>query len=220
MIIVFDLDDTIYRERDFFLNGVLCVSKYLIENYNFERNISNKIVHREKVFGRAKLFDFFLKKKKIFSKSLLKKLINIYRYNNNKIYPYPDAITCLKKLGNFRKYLLTDGNKNVQEIKIKKLKINKYFKNFFITRRFGIKFEKPSLYCFKKIIKKENINWKQMIYIGDNPKKDFVNLNKKGSITIRILRGHFKTLKVSKKYEAKHIIKNLDNDLINIIKRL
>ena len=66
MIIVFDLDDTIYRERDFFLNGVLCVSKYLIENYNFERNISNKIVNREKVYGRAELFDFFLKKKKNF----------------------------------------------------------------------------------------------------------------------------------------------------------
>ena len=62
MIIVFDLDDTIYRERDFFLNGVLCVSKYLIENYNFERNISNKIVHREKVFGRAKLLGCISKK--------------------------------------------------------------------------------------------------------------------------------------------------------------
>ena len=59
-----------------------------------------------------------------------------------------------------------------------------------------------------------------MIYVGDNPKKDFVNLNKKGSITIRILRGNFKNLKANKNYNAKYFIKNLDRDLIKLIKRI
>ncbi|WP_440677325.1 HAD family hydrolase [Candidatus Pelagibacter sp. HIMB1587] len=220
MIIVFDLDDTLYDERQFFSNGVMAVSNYLIKNYNFEKNIYRTIISREKLFGREKLFDFFLKKKKIFSKSLLKKLIYIYRYNDYRLSLYQDTIRCLEKLKHFRKYVLTDGNKHVQETKIKKLKINNYFQNFFITRRYGIKSEKPSLNCFKKIINKENIKWDQMIYVGDNPKKDFVNLNKKGSITIRILRGNFKNLKVNKNYNAKYFIKNLDRDLIKLINRI
>jgi putative hydrolase of the HAD superfamily len=48
-----------------------------------------------------------------------------------------------------------------------------------------------------------------MMYIGDNPKKDFVNCNKVGMLTVRLLRGEFKILRVTKNFDAKYKIKNL-----------
>ena len=46
-----------------------------------------------------------------------------------------------------------------------------------------------------------------MYYIGDNPKKDFVNLNPLDVTTIRVLTGEYKNLMVSKKFEAKFLPK-------------
>ena len=47
------------------------------------------------------------------------------------------------------------------------------------------------------------------MYIGDNPKKDFLNCNKKRILTVRLMKGEFKDLRVSKQYDAKYKIKNL-----------
>ena len=48
-----------------------------------------------------------------------------------------------------------------------------------------------------------------MVYIADNPKKDFVNCNKVGILTVRLLRGEFKNLKVTRNFDAKYKIKDL-----------
>ena len=54
----------------------------------------------------------------------------------------------------------------------------------------------------------EKCSFSQMMYIGDNPKKYFVNCNKAGTLTIRLLRGEFKTLSVARNFDAKYKIKN------------
>lgn len=213
-IIVMDLDDTIYNENSFFSNGLDQVSKYLSKYLNISyKSIYNKLVlinkeyNRDKIFNR--FFDFEIKNKK----KLISKCIQIYRYNNKKISPYPDALKFL----NYHKgklFLVTDGNKMVQSHKINLLKIKKYFKKIYITRRFGIRYEKPSLYCFKKILNTENSSWENLCYIGDNPKKDFINLNKSGSITVRLLRGKYKELKLNKLHDGKIKVYNF-NQLMN-----
>ena len=142
-------------------------------------------------------------------KRLISECIKIYRYSNKKITPYSDALKFLKAHKG-KLFLVTDGNKMVQSHKIKLLKIHQYFKKIFITRRFGIRYEKPSLYCFKKILKTENSSWENLCYIGDNPIKDFINLNKLGSVTIRLLRGKYKKLKFNKFYDAKFKIYNFN----------
>ena len=50
-----------------------------------------------------------------------------------------------------------------------------------------------------------------MVYIGDNPKKDFVNCNKIGIKTIRFKKGEYKDLVLKYPYEAKYQISNLKN---------
>ena len=56
------------------------------------------------------------------------------------------------------------------------------------------------------------MGWEQIVYIGDNPNKDFVNLNKVNAVTIRILKGDYARLQVDSYYDAKYSI----NELVEI----
>ena len=48
-----------------------------------------------------------------------------------------------------------------------------------------------------------------MLYIGDNPAKDFVNLNKLGMHTVRVLTGVHKDVTAEEHYEAKQKITDI-----------
>lgn len=93
-------------------------------------------------------------------------------------------------------YIVTDGNKIVQNNKIEALNLRKHIKKDFITHRFGKKHSKPSTYCFEKIRKLENVNPEDIVYIGDNPNKDFVNIKELGFRTIRIKKVPLKGFKI------------------------
>ena len=166
--------------------------------------------------GRNKIFNHTLKYFKIYTNKNLNLCIKIYRYSNRKIYLNNDSKFMLNLLKDKNIYLVTDGNKNVQKKKIKLLNINKYFKKIFITHNYGIHHSKPSIFCFKKICKLENTTFKNLVYIGDDPSKDFVNLNKKKALTIRLLNGKHKKTKAKKNYDAKIKIKSL-NQILNYL---
>ncbi len=210
-VLVFDLDDTLYNELDFVNLGFVNVSKFLSKKYNINQSeIYNYMLKFFIKYGRDKIFDRTLSYYNIYTKILLRSCINIYRYSFRNILLKPESKFLLENLYKKRNlYLVTDGNKNVQKNKIKLLKISKYFKKIFITHNYGIRYAKPSIHCFKKICHLENIAFKDLIYIGDDPSKDFVNLNKKNSLTIRILNGRCKNMKVKKSYDAKIKIKTL-----------
>ena len=87
--------------------------------------------------------------------------------------------------------------------------MNKYFKKMDITHKYGHKTTKSNLFCFRLKKKDKKVKWSQIVYIGDNPKKDFVNCNKVGIVTIRVLSGEYKNLKISKKFDAKYKVKNI-----------
>jgi putative hydrolase of the HAD superfamily len=209
LIIIFDLDDTLYLRKDFVFNGLNNVADLIF--------IRNKHLKKNKIFNElkklyfnqknSKIFNDYIKKKKI-KNIKIKECINAYRYGKNIIKIYPEAKNILQTYKN-KIYLITDGNKKVQIYKIRLLKIKKFFKKIFITNVYGIKYQKPSMFCFKKIKKIENCEYNNMIYIGDNPTKDFINCNKAGMKTIRLLKGEFKNLKVKYPVDAKYKIKSL-----------
>ena len=205
-IIVVDLDDTLYDYKQFLHQGFVNVSSYISKKNRLnQKEIIDRIYKIYNNYSESKTFHLLKKYYQLnFS---IKKSINIYRYSERSLKLYKDSILFLNThFGNI--YLVTDGNKIVQKNKILSLKIKKYFKKIYITNQYGKKFNKPSLYCFKLIKLREKCNWQDMIYIGDNKKKDFINLNKKGANTIRINRGIYKNLKVKRNYEAKRVFSN------------
>ena len=140
-ILIFDLDDTIYKEIDFVNEGLKGVS-YLEKILNLKKKkifIEIKKILLKK--GRGKIFDIYCKRNKIYSKQVVEKLIKIYRYCNKKIRVPKNNLRIFKKLRkNFRLYIITDGKWRVQSRKIKLLKIEKNFSKIY-TDFYGKDFE-------------------------------------------------------------------------------
>ena len=219
MILVFDLDDTLYDEKQFVYSGFLEVANWISEMSKRPSNvIYESMVKDLSVNGRGEVFNNALKKYFHITKKNIKKCISIYRLHKPRINLEKDVVDLLMELGKtYKLYIVTDGNKIVQNNKIKYLGVEKYIKKAFITYRYGLTASKPSLKCFEIIKNIEKINWQELVYIGDNPNKDFVNLNKVNAITIRVLQGDYANIEVTNEYDAKFKIDKL-TDLKMLIK--
>ena len=221
MIIVFDLDDTLYNEKSFVYSGFSDVAIWISMFSNSSCvEIFDHMVKELSINGRSKIFDNVLEKYFKKTKKNIQKCVSIYRLHKPAIKLDSKVVDLLLELGkNHKLYIVTDGNKLVQNNKIKSLDVEKYIEKAFITYRYGLTASKPSLKCFEIIKNKEKVDWHDIVYIGDNPNKDFVNLNKVNAITIRVLQGDFALVEASKGYDAKFKINKL-TALKKIIKNI
>ncbi len=171
-IIIFDLDDTIYNEKNFIYPSLKNVSKFLTTKIDIHENEIQKqlLILKNK---NQKIFDKFLSNflvKKINLKSLVKRTINKYQsYNCNNLKNVSSLKNILKFFYKKKKlFLVTNGNRLRQKNKIKKLGINKFFKKIYILDN-DYDYIKPStksVNSLKKFIKK--IGFKNAVYVGDN----------------------------------------------------
>jgi putative hydrolase of the HAD superfamily len=210
MVLIFDLDDTLYSEIQFVKSGFLAVANELNYIYNFpvleSYNYMLKILEDE---GRGFVFNELLKFYGKFSKSNVNHCIKVYRYHKPNIQLNPEVDSVLSFFSG-DKYLVTDGHKIVQENKVNALEVSSYFKHIYITHRYGIINSKPSVYCFDLIRKRENCDWSNMCYIGVNPNKDFENLKPFGVHTIRIKTGIYDSIDIASHLEADYVISSLN----------
>lgn len=210
MVIVFDLDDTLYNETTFVESGFKAVANFLFKTYAVSITDSYLFMIKHLQQGRGKIFDDTLLHFGIFSKKAVLRCITVYRSHVPQIHLYKDTIRCLKRLTDFPMYIVTDGNKIVQKNKLVALGLYQSVKFCFITHRYGVKNAKPSPHCFLKICERERVDPQKVVYIGDNPHKDFVNIKALGFKTVRIMRGHFKDVVKPAEFEAHFQIQLLD----------
>jgi len=211
-VIIFDLDDTLYAEIEYVKSGLKQVSKYFSILYNLDKNeFYNQMINILEKKGRVQIFDEVLKKFGYYTKLNVQKALSVYRTHIPKIKLNHDVLSLLTYYQNkdIPLYIVTDGNKIVQDNKIKALGLEKYVKKVFITHRHGRIHAKPSTYCFEKILTIEKVDAQDAVYIADNINKDFVNIKKLGFNTIRIKQGMFKDLVKSNEYNAKVELENL-----------
>jgi len=210
MVLIFDLDDTLYPELEYVRSGFLAVANEL--NNLFKWNVSESYNHMLKTLdekGRGVVFNDLLYHHGKLSKKNVKHCVNIYRHHKPNIFLSTDVKSVIKYLpGN--KYVVTDGHKIVQGNKVDALGITSFFKHVYITHRYGIKNSKPSVHCFDLIKKREKCEWSEMCYIGDNPSKDFVNLKPLGVNTIRIKTEIYDYVEIPNHLEASIVISNLN----------
>ena len=221
MIIVFDLDDTLYEEMTFVKSGYMAVAQWLERHYNIplQKSFEFMMYHTLSV-GRNLVFNNLLNSYNLLNQRNLKLCISTYRLHNPVISLYPESVDVLMSLNNVPLYVVTDGNKEVQKNKLKALGLFEKVKFCFITHRYGLKNSKPSPHCFLKICAKESVMPKQVIYIADNPHKDFVGIKPLGFRTVRILRGPYKNVKLDEKFEAEYNINSLSEINLNFLNKL
>lgn len=221
MIIVFDLDDTLYSEITFVYSGFACIAQKLTEIIDVPES---EIFTRAKLIlekdGRDKVFDALTKHFGIYSDKLVKSLVSTYRSHEPAISLKEDVKNLLLDLKrDYSLYIVTDGNKLVQKSKVVALDLEPYFRRILITHQFGLFAAKPSLICFDKIRSSEDAQWSSIVYVGDDPHKDFVSLNKVGAVTIRVLDGRFRGVELESPFEARYRINSL-NELPELLLKL
>jgi putative hydrolase of the HAD superfamily len=219
MVPIFDLDDTLYPETTYVESGFLAVARKLHEDHGWPIiNSMNQMIYFLSTGGRGKVFNQLLEMHKCDTKKNVRLCLATYRQHNPSLRLNNDADRILKFFKN-RAYLVTDGHKLVQLYKIRALGLEARFQKIFITHRYGVKHAKPSIHCFDLIRKIEKCSWKDMFYVGDNPSKDFVNLNPLGVHTIRILTGEYSHVIAKLGYDAKYSINSLD-ELPSLLKEI
>lgn len=219
MILVFDLDDTLYEEHTYVLSGLKAVAGFLAPQVHLAPDVLHKrLVNVLDKNGRGKVFDLVLTDLGIYSKKNVQACVSVYRMHRPLISLSKSGLDCLQRFHSYKKYLVTDGNKLVQQKKIEALKLAPYFEKMYRTYQYGVRYSKPSTYCFDLILKREKVKPADVVYIGDNPHKDFVNLKQAGYKTIRVRQGMFKNVTLSSRFEAEYNIASLDELTITFLK--
>ena len=71
MIFVFDLDDTLYEEKSFYINGLRAVAKFFSKKLNLDKKkCFLNLINDTKLYGRRKILNRFLDNYKIQSKKI------------------------------------------------------------------------------------------------------------------------------------------------------
>lgn len=131
--IIFDLDDTLYKELDFVYGAFKEVCTYLANKHNKnEKQLYKDTINILEDHGRGKIFNIICEKYNI--EEDIKELVKIYRQAKPKISLYEDAkyiLTYLKANNKTEeKYynigIITDGKASVQWNKIKLLGLKKW----------------------------------------------------------------------------------------------
>jgi len=191
--VIFDLDDTLISEEKYIESGYRYISKLLSRRTDkneiqlYQLLIALFKENPKYVFNR--LFDM---SGISYSKSDILELVEQYRNHLPTIEFFDDVLPFLKELKKrgIKVGIITDGYANAQRQKLKAINADNYFDEIIVTDELGREYWKPNPNAFELMKEKMNVSFNEMIYIGDNPEKDFYI----GSIypikTIRIYRNN------------------------------
>lgn len=215
--IIFDLDDTLISEYDYVLSGFYEVDKYLKQECGincYELLIQLFSKDKQNVFNRL------LAKISLNDDMFLKNIINIYRNNQaSKVKFYDDVLPFIRraKESGIKTGIITDGRIEGQQAKLKAVKADAYFDKVIITDSLGgTEYRKPNPKAFEIMKDFFDIKFEEMVYIGDNPEKDFYIEKTHGVKTIQILR--LNTMYSNKQYLNDYKPKALVESLNEILK--
>ena len=222
MIIGFDLDDTLYRELDYVESGFRAVASQLEAEHGIPRRHSFETMIRSlEAHGRGRQFDDVLRAHGLFTVGRRNRMVQVYRQHDPDLALPAASARVLDRcasLGN-RLFLVTDGNQRVQAKKIDALDLWHRFEHCYLTYRYGRAASKPSTRVFELMLARTRAAPEQLLYVGDNPLKDFVGVRRLGGATIRVRRGHFAETDAEVGYDADVSVDAID-DVVNVIEEI
>lgn len=201
--VIFDLDDTLISEYEFVANGYRFVSDILAKRLGASpQEIEDRLWELSRqtysnVFNR--LFDLYGEE---YTEDELKELILAYRNHPADTRFYPDAEETLKQLKarDILTGIISDGDPARQRNKIRSAvagmkasglhktdsaditgisgdiekEISRWFDEIILNDEFGgAEFRKPNPKGFVEMAARLGVDPGEMIYVGDNPAKDF-----------------------------------------------
>lgn len=179
MIVVFDLDDTLYKEIDFVDSGFRHVLRELGLDESLVQQMRDWLVDGQSVFGE-------LAKASMQAADVGEsRLVELYRNHMPEI----KLDTGTRKTLDYLKKsqpgvaLITDGRSVTQRNKIEALGLNGYFDIIQISEETG--FTKPHPHNFEQIVAYFGSD-SLYCYVADNPKKDFIAPSELGWLSVML----------------------------------
>lgn len=163
--VVFDLDDTLIPEYEYVKSGFRAVSDYFCKPDLYKKFVELFLYDKKNVYGRAGL-----------TQEECEEAVRVYRAHkpdislNETVW---DVLINLKKSG-YKLGIITDGRPEGQRNKIEALGLDGIMDCIVITDELGgTEYRKPCAAAFELVSQKLNVSFEEMIYVGDNPAKDF-----------------------------------------------
>jgi putative hydrolase of the HAD superfamily len=186
--IVFDLDDTLYPERDFVLSGFRAVAQWVETHLSVQRDqgYANLCALYESGV-RGDTFNRWLAAQGITGEALIPQLVQVYRQHPPCLIPFHEAPELLIRLHrHYRLGLVSDGYLDVQRRKLAALGLEPHFDAIVFSDEWGRDAWKPSIKPFQAVLHRLDVTPSSAIYVADNPLKDFLGARQVGMFTVRI----------------------------------
>jgi putative hydrolase of the HAD superfamily len=191
-VVVLDMDDTLFLERDYVLSGFAAVDAVVAK----EHGLNGFSEHAWRLFCagvRGRIFNEALKEMGLEQQPAnVAQLVAAYRSHLPRITLTSDSLRFLnaaRKHG-LRVALVSDGAYVAQRAKVSALGLEAFISPIVLTDALGRDAWKPSSRGYLEVFERLGGSHGEYIYIGDNPNKDFIAPNALGWRTIRIRRPH------------------------------
>ena len=189
--VVFDLDDTLISEKEYIKSGYLHIAGIIEDRFAMDKKqVFDELMSLFKV-SPLNVFNRFCDMYQIeYSKEMILDLVKEYRGHFPDIQFYDDVLPCLSELkrSGIKVGIITDGYAIAQRQKLKAIQADEYFDEVIVTDELGREYWKPHPKAFELMKEKFRVNFDEMIYVGDNPEKDFYISKTYPIKTVRIIR--------------------------------
>ena len=177
-VLVFDLDDTLYKEIDFLKSAYWQIAN----RPGVEGDAKNVFCEMMSAYYRHdNVFQCFISN--FCPHETVAHLLDIYRNHQPHISLSSDTAETLERLSSVATLaIITDGRSVTQRNKIAALRLNRFFPDADILISEETRYEKPSKQPFRMLM--DRYPHSSYSYIGDNTSKDFIAPNKLGWDTI------------------------------------
>ena len=211
-VIVFDLDDTLFDELDYVRSGLLHVSEYLATVLEATVEQLYQELLKSMTIARSHIFDRVLKIHNSWTEKLISECVARYRTHTPNIELSDATKRLISSLAQeYSLYIVTDGHADVQRMKLQTLGLsnNAAITDCYATYALGEDYAKPSPKCFELICEREQCNPVHVVYIADNPDKDFIGIKPLGFRTIRVMQGQHSDKQVDSDADADVSVRDL-----------
>lgn len=188
--VAFDIDDTLYLERDYVRSGLRAVGERCRREFGME-GFFDRAVEAFEAGVRHTIFDHVLATYGIEDRTeLIRSLVDVYRSHDPEIRLAPDALHCLQRLhGRVALAAVSDGPAASQRAKVAALALATWLDPILLTDDLGPEYWKPDPRPFHLVQAETGCAGRRCVYVADNPGKDFSGAKALGWTTVRVRRS-------------------------------
>lgn len=184
--IIFDLDDTLYDERQYVLSGFYAVARWAQAELGLP--VAESYADLAGLYAggvRGSTFDQWLAARGLPAAELTPRLVAAYREHEPQLLPFPEAPALLARLrAGHRLGLVSDGYLAVQRRKLAALGLAPLLDAVVFSDELGRACWKPSPAPFEEVCRRLGVAPVEAVYVADNPAKDFAGPRRIGMASI------------------------------------